>query len=93
MYNALLVEPADDVIVVLEALPAGGQAVYRDGDATGNVTALNDIPIYHKIAIHPIKKGGHIIKYGETIGIAIQDIQTGEHVHVQNLDSEREYLP
>ena len=56
MYNALLVEPADDVIVVLEALPAGGQAVYRDGDATGNVTALNDIPIYHKIAIHPIKK-------------------------------------
>lgn len=52
MYNALLVEPADDVIVVLEALPAGGQAVYRDGDATGNVTALNDIPIYHLSLIH-----------------------------------------
>jgi hypothetical protein len=32
-----------------------------------------------------IKIGDHIVKYGEPIGIATQDIRIGQHVYVYNL--------
>ena len=35
------------------------------------------------------KKGEPIIKYGEEIGVATADIDTGAYVHVHNLDSQR----
>ena len=55
----------------------------------GGVTALQPIPIYHKIAIRPIAKGEKIYKYGQPIGVASADIARGEHVHVHNLESDR----
>ncbi|MDP1993088.1 MAG: SAF domain-containing protein [Syntrophales bacterium] len=36
-----------------------------------------------------MKKGDLIVKYGEPIGIATQDIRIGQHVHVHNLESAR----
>jgi altronate dehydratase small subunit len=56
------------------------------------VTAINDIQIYHKIAIKGIKKGEPVIKYGQHIGVAKKDIKVGEHVHVHNVISHRENL-
>lgn len=41
----------------------------------------------HKIALHDIKKGEFIIKYGFPIGIAINDIKKGEWVHTHNLQT------
>ena len=92
MYNALIVEKNDDVVVVLEAIHAGDKVTYRYGDEERCVISLSEVPVYHKIAVRDIKKGEYIIKYGEKLGVATQDIKQGEHVHVQNLDSEREDL-
>lgn len=39
----------------------------------------------HKYALTDIKKGELIIKYGFPIGVAVQDIRAGEHIHTHNL--------
>jgi altronate hydrolase len=39
----------------------------------------------HKYALHDIKKGEDIIKYGDPIGHATEDIKKGEHVHTHNV--------
>ncbi len=39
----------------------------------------------HKYAIKDIKKGEHIIKYGNPIGHATEDIKKGDHVHSHNV--------
>ena len=49
------------------------------------VTAIDDIPFGHKIALFHIKQGENIIKYGYPIGHATMDIPAGTHVHTHNL--------
>ena len=39
----------------------------------------------HKYAIRPIKKGENVIKYGNPIGHATEDIAAGDHVHTHNV--------
>ncbi|MBQ4542654.1 MAG: altronate dehydratase [Clostridia bacterium] len=39
----------------------------------------------HKYARTDIKCGEFVVKYGEVIGVAVQDIKKGEHVHSHNL--------
>ena len=39
----------------------------------------------HKYAMRDIKKGEDIIKYGQPIGHATEDIERGAHVHTHNL--------
>ena len=39
----------------------------------------------HKYALRAIKAGEDVIKYGQPIGHATEDIQAGEHVHTHNL--------
>ena len=39
----------------------------------------------HKYAIRDIKKGENIIKYGNPIGHATEDIKVGDHVHSHNV--------
>lgn len=45
----------------------------------------NGIPAGHKAALRPIRRGEKVIKYGQCIGVATQDIARGEHVHTHNL--------
>ena len=47
----------------------------------------------HKYAVRDIKKGENVIKYGQPIGHATENIKKGGHVHTHNLKtnlSERE---
>ena len=46
-----------------------------------------DIPAGHKFALKEIAKGEYVIKYGEIIGRATQDIACGEWVHTHNVKS------
>ncbi|MEZ5740340.1 MAG: UxaA family hydrolase [Burkholderiaceae bacterium] len=43
------------------------------------------VPFGHKVALHPIRAGEPVIKYGLAIGHAIVDISRGAHVHVHNV--------
>ncbi|MFW9897827.1 MAG: UxaA family hydrolase [Candidatus Thorarchaeota archaeon] len=45
------------------------------------------IDMGHKFALKDIKKGDLIKKYGEIIGIAIEDIKVGEWIHTHNITS------
>ena len=75
-----------------EAIAKGDTVTYAANGQDVSLTAAQDIIIYHKIAIRDIPKGEPVVKYGEHIGIASQDIRTGEHVHVHNVEGHRENL-
>lgn len=81
----------DTVGVAVADIKAGEAATgwVMDNDTEVTVTALNDIALGHKIALVDIPAGTTVIKYGESIGIATQDIKKGEHVHIHNLKSAR----
>lgn len=91
MNNAIIISPADDVAVAIEAIPAGQPVEYGPAQ-TEALCAREDIPIYHKIAVRDLTAGQKICKYGEHIGEALCDIARGSHVHVHNVDSVREDL-
>ncbi|MDD3165435.1 MAG: altronate dehydratase family protein [Oscillospiraceae bacterium] len=74
------IDPADSVAVALEEIQAGEEHLC----GAVQVTALEQIPKGHKIALRDIAKGAPILKYGSAIGAASQNIQKGQWVHVHN---------
>ena len=58
----------------------------------GGTTAQEVIPQGHKVAIADIKTGDVVVKYGQVIGRATQDIAIGNHVHSHNLSFEDDRL-
>jgi len=79
----------DNVAVVLADLTQGTRVPLENVTGSLEIELRNDIPFGHKVAIAPIKAGELVIKYGEPIGVATQDIMIGEHVHTHNLESQR----
>ena len=93
MTNAMIIDEKDTVAVAIEPVAAGETITWLDrSGAAQTVTAVTDIPIYHKLAIKDMAKGEPVVKYGEHIGLAAVDIRKGEHVHVQNVENHREQL-
>jgi len=88
----LVHSPRDNVgVVVVEALTAGTQmtGVVTETDSEVSITALNDIPIGHKVALTDLNTGDTVIKYGEDIGRMVGDARQGGHVHTHNLKTKR----
>ena len=91
--RALLIDDRDSAAVVVEPVKRGDEVTYEMKDhRKRTVTASEDIPIFHKIAVTAVKKGQPVIKYGEHIGVAGCDIEPGCHVHVHNVENCREEL-
>lgn len=82
--NAIRMHPHDTIVVLVEDVKAGEAIRLSEGE-TLSVVAVQDIPFGHKIAIKPMKAGEPVIKYGEKMGIATEDIGVGAHVHVHNV--------
>lgn len=78
MASIIHLHEIDNVGVCKAALPSGTTLIEN------NFTLLADIPAMHKVALVPIAKGDAILKYGQVIGFANQDIAAGEHVHAHN---------
>ena len=87
MINALLINKEDDVIVVTYEINEGDSVTYLYGGVEKTITTKQHIPVYHKVAIKPVKKGSKVIKYGKYIGNATCDINVGDHVHLHNISS------
>lgn len=64
------INPRDNVAIAVQALRAG--SVPEEG-----LTALEDVPQGHKIALSDIPKDGEIIRYGVVLGYALRDIPRG----------------
>lgn len=82
--NAIRMHQADSVAVLVRDV-APGEPVVLAGSAEPVVTAREEIPYGHKVALRPIAAGEAVLKYGERMGIAIRDIAPGQHVHVHNV--------
>ncbi len=87
MPDFIRIHPGDNVAVALHAIPKG--TVFE------GVTALEDIPQGHKMALKAVKNGENVVKYGFPIGHALADIPAGSWVHTHNmatnLSGEMEY--
>ena len=81
MQKYIRINDNDSVIVALETLPAG--TVADLGDI--KVTATEEIPAGHKMALKDIPEGGDVIKYGFRIGLAKEPIKAGSWIHTHNL--------
>ena len=81
----LRLDARDNIAVAIADLRAGDTAT-----SPGLTVAVrDDVPAGHKVALTPIGRGADVIRYGEVIGAATQEIVPGEHVHVHNLISKR----
>ncbi len=85
--NILLIHPKDNVAVAIGEIKAGELLM---GIEHKELKALTDIPPSHKVALEDIPAQGKIIKYGESVGLALKPIQAGEWVHTHNMKGEGE---
>ena len=85
MKDALKISEKDSVAVALRSLARGENVAV----GSGMVLLRDGIPKYHKFALRDICAGEKVIKYGESIGEALEDISTGDYVHIHNVKSLR----
>jgi altronate dehydratase small subunit len=85
----LVLHDRDNTVTALKDLSRGEEIVVEGGSEGGRITLSQDIPYAHKFSRAVIPKGQDVFKYGEVIGVATQDIQPGDHVHVHNVESKR----
>ena len=87
MPDFIQIHPNDNVAVALKTLPAG--------TVFAGVTALQEIPQGHKMALSALESGDQVVKYGFSIGHATAAIVPGDWVHTHNmktnLSGEEEY--
>ncbi len=78
-------------VVVVEGLSAGTDmlCVVTADNSSFNITAIDDVPIGHKVALDDLANGDTAIKYGEDIGRFVADVKKGGHVHTHNLKTKR----
>lgn len=90
-HGALMHNHDDDVAVVVQDVEHGTsvQAVTLEGQTIATVTAVDDVPLGHKIAVRDVDQGKDVIKYGRSIGEASEAIKAGAHVHTHNIKSKR----
>ncbi len=77
----LVLDPSDNVGVVMGALSAGRVLA----TAPGRLILRDDVPQGHKVALRDLHTGDHVYKYGQSIGVATVPIVAGAHVHSHNL--------
>ena len=95
MKRAIRMDAKDGVATALSDLAAGDKVtvVSAGQEVVKEVVVTEAIPFGHKLALGEIKKGTNVVKYGEVIGVASQDIVPGNHTHIHNVDSNRIKLP
>jgi altronate hydrolase len=79
--NALKVNPRDNVVIAIRQISRGEDVVV---DGVKLLAAAEDVAASHKVALSDIKAGGMVIRYGEPIVQARDDIRKGQWVHVHN---------
>lgn len=87
--KAIVINSKDNVANALTDINIGETVEVIVNNNPIEIISLDDISLGHKFAIREIFKGEAVIKYGETIGRATEDIKIGNHVHVHNVESLR----
>lgn len=91
--NHFVLHDAEDTVavVVVEGVKAGMalNGWIMDENKTMTLTARQDIPIGHKIALKDMAVGDTVIKYGIDMGKVVAPIAVGQHAHVHNIKTKR----
>ena len=85
MQNFLKINDNDNVVVALNVIPQGETITVEVSGQSSQVTAREEIPAGHKMAVCDIPAGGEVIKYGYRIGNAKEDIPAGAWIHTHNV--------
>ncbi len=85
--NALLLDEKDNVVTCVKEVKAGEEIVYRADTGIKTLTAKEDIPYCHKVALTDLAEGDKAIKYGEMIGQVSTPIAKGCWVNEHNIFS------
>ena len=80
--RAIRMDARDNVAVVTADVKPGDQVQLDDGAV---VRTSEAVPRGGKVALKPIAAGATVVRYGEIIGMATEDIAAGRHVHTHNL--------
>ena len=81
MQDFIKIHEDDNVVVAINTLAPG--SVVDLGDV--QVTAGEEIPAGHKMAIKDIACGEAVTKYGFRIGNAKEDVKAGQWIHTHNV--------
>ncbi len=74
------VHPRDNVLIALRTI-AQGEVL---PEPYQQVTALEEIPAGHKVAIADLAQGAEVRKYGFAIGATTAAVKAGSHIHSHN---------
>jgi galactarate dehydratase len=76
MIRTIKVSPGDNVLIPVADMPRGGEI--RDGET--RLSALEDIPQGHKIALRDMREGDPVIRYGVVLGCLTRDVRAGGRI-------------
>jgi len=91
MAKAIQIDENDNVATVTSEVGRGEavEVFSPAGKILGVPVVSSDVPFGHKIALVGLEKGDEIVKYGEVIGFASENISLGAWVHTHNVESAR----
>ncbi|MFX0080795.1 MAG: UxaA family hydrolase [Candidatus Hodarchaeota archaeon] len=79
----IIIDSKDNCATALEDIPQDANVNLKDKSIKTN----HKISLGHKFAINNIEKDDYIIKYGEIVGIATENINEGDWIHTHNIKS------
>ena len=86
-FDAIILKPNDNVGTSIKTLKKNTEIILKLEEQLISFIIKDNIKLCHKFSLSKIRKGDKIIKYGEIIGVAIDDIQSGNLVHIHNIQS------
>ena len=89
MKKAIVMDQKDNVATMLTEVDIDDVVQVRVREKIIEIKIKEKIQFGHKFAMERIMKSQDVIKYGEVIGQATQDISVGHHVHIHNVESLR----
>ena len=87
--DAIMIKARDNVATALRDVEREEKVTIGVGAESKQIIIRDRIPYGHKFAVQDIKKGEYILKYGEIMGRALQNIAAGTHAHIHNIESLR----
>ena len=86
-FDAIILKPNDNVGTAIRPLKRYTEIILKLEKQLINFVIKDNIKLCHKFSLIQIKRGDKIFKYGEIIGVAIDDIDQGNLVHTHNIQS------
>ncbi len=86
-FDAIILTPNDNVGTSIKTLKKNTEIILKLEEQLISFIIKDNIKLCHKFSLIQIRRGDKIFKYGEIIGVAIDDIGQGNLVHTHNIQS------